>query len=654
MNTYKTLFVAWLVVISFCAVTIKAEEPAAPPSGGQSVLDQIGQKAAEAGQAIEKGQEKVEAGVVTTGMDQLQTGKNPHDVISAAGAGLRNKDPDLKSIDKLYKDTPKDSPDRTVLNNLYKNIANGNAEQQKFARETLQQYMQQKQQQPAPSPSPSAPAAGATSATTPAAPSGATGSGGQNVTPAGGPAPGPTTSGSTPSPAATAPSDSSPPTTTPVKQGVDDLRKELGDAQVTKKNQGAYIEQLQEKLKQETDPSRKEALGREIGDAQWTQQNNENRIKDLNEQIKEQGGAAPAGQQKSSLESGSGAEPGGPQVATATSPYSPYSDTGDSSGGDDIDLTEAGELIDNAKKVKEDSEKPVAGDDGGGPVQLASVGTDQSAQEKQERTDFANRPGDHTRTDDSSPNTGEVEDPIGRLQETVEQVDSMVKGAKNIKDNIDDLTGDNHGDDHGHPESPTTTAQGPSTSGGSQEPETPPAVGGGSSGGGGGEDSHGGGGGDGHGGGSSGGTSGGSGGSSGGSGGSCGGTTTAATTPSCGGSGHAAMDMASTKRVAESAVENVPNPGAIDPIKPETDRSGSFTIKQCVSGNKFWYEVNGRSGNKIWAQVTGTQRDHVFKGTGSARSQTISKSDSGPEVKVNVVDETTQEAHEFLYIHFYR
>ena len=114
------------------------------------------------------------------------------------------------------------------------------------------------------------------------------------------------------------------------------------------------------------------------------------------------------------------------------------------------------------------------------------------------------------------------------------------------------------------------------------------------------------------------------------------------------------MDMASSKKVYEGPSGSYPNPGAIDPIKPQTDREGSFTVKQCVSGNSFWYEVTGRPGNRIWAQVTGTQRDHVFKGIGSARSQSISKSASGPEVKVNVVDETSQEAQEFLYIHFYR
>ncbi len=155
--------------------------------------------------------------------------------------------------------------------------------------------------------------------------------------------------------------------------------------------------------------------------------------------------------------------------------YNPSGDKPDTTGGDGSEVAGAKERLNAGNNLRNPSDEGgLAGDDGGGEVEVAYAGGNAAGEEEETRTEWGERTPDYQGREDSNPNTGEVKDPFGAAQETTEQIDSTVKGGKNIKDNWEQLTGGGKkGEDHPHP--PGSGGDGWDTG----DSKNPPSTGGG-------------------------------------------------------------------------------------------------------------------------------------------------------------------------------
>ncbi len=504
MKTISTWVLLVGLAIPFCDSFSQETKPppAATPTPSATSAQPGEQVGTLANEIIEGVKDKVETAVIQNTLDGVSKGNTAYDVTQTAIDGLKNKDPDLKAIDKLYNQAPPNSTDRIVLNDLYKNIANGNAEQQKNARDTLQYYIERKKQAnpssssggtPAPKPvldksggplvvgengAPlpiQLPGPANSLVTTPSANPTASAVGTTPVPPT-------SSGGGAPSGAESRPYNILHPEDTHVPDHPDAINAAVGpeppappeDPEYQKPFPPSY-EQIRTKM---------EILQRKADEARLARLN----TTDTEERNKKQRDIDSYNRSLTYLTRYIG--PDGPYLneynrteaqrqiseynAKWGTPPSDSAQAPDIEDGRNPDIDPS--LFDRWAKEK-DVQKPGAGEDGGSvKIEGTRVGGDQSGKEKKDRTDFAGRPGEHANNPEATMNTGEVEDPFARAETTIKQVDGTVKGVKNIKTQIDnwDPGHGSHGTPSGHggddwsggehpPTGETPTSPGPDT-----------------------------------------------------------------------------------------------------------------------------------------------------------------------------------------------
>jgi hypothetical protein len=140
--------------------------------------------------------------------------------------------------------------------------------------------------------------------------------------------------------------------------------------------------------------------------------------------------------------------------APAAGGYNPALDVGDSGKKAAFDAQAAWDYLGQRDKAYEEGMLPVAGEDGGAPVEPQYVGGAGAIKEKQMREEWAARPGVHQNDPNAAMETGEVEDPlkkladtIGNISATVAGVADTIKGVDQIQDQIKNFGDDDLDDD---------------------------------------------------------------------------------------------------------------------------------------------------------------------------------------------------------------
>ena len=137
-----------------------------------------------------------------------------------------------------------------------------------------------------------------------------------------------------------------------------------------------------------------------------------------------------------------GPAPGASSRRSNRAAYNPALDVSDTAGTRGGGEQKAWDYLDSRAEVAGGLAAPGSGDDGGVPVQQESVGGAGALKEKVMRAQWMQQPGAHQNDPDGAMETGEVVDPLKKLQDTMEQAAAMASGVADTINQADELQDD--------------------------------------------------------------------------------------------------------------------------------------------------------------------------------------------------------------------